>query len=310
MLSGLASNGHYPQTGPTMGLELSNETLWLVLLAVNFLSIILLYVFFGKTGIYVWVPIAAIIANIQVIKTIELFGITATLGNIVYAGSFLATDILSENHGKKDASRAVAFGFVGIVAVTLFMNLALLFEPAPSDFAHGSLSEIFTLLPRITAASLAAYLVSQLHDIWAYALWKRKYPSKRLIWLRNNLSTLVSQLIDSVVFTLAAFWGVFSGTVLIEIVITTYVLKVLVAVADTPFVYLAALLHRRREKAATKRESTENGATEAESTSERGISTAEEYPEGGTPDGNPGGGADGGADANPGRNPGEEFPEE
>lgn len=231
-----------------MGLELSNETLWLVLLAANFLSIILLYIFFGQTGLYVWVPIAAIIANIQVLKTIELFGITATLGNIVYAGSFLATDILSENYGKRDASKAVAFGFVGIVAVTLFMNLALVFEPAPSDFAHPAMSEIFSLLPRITVASLAAYVVSQLHDVWAYALWKKKYPARRHIWLRNNLSTMVSQLIDSVVFTLAAFWGVFSGTVLLEIVITTYVLKLVVAVADTPFVYIASFLHRRREK--------------------------------------------------------------
>ncbi len=241
-----------------MGFELSNEILWLVLLAANFLSIILLYMFFGQTGLYVWVPIAAIIANIQVLKTIELFGITATLGNIVYAGSFLATDILSENYGKRDASKAIAFGFVGIVAVTLFMNLALLFEPASSDFVNESMTEIFSLLPRITGASLAAYLVSQLHDVWAYALWKKKYPSKRLIWLRNNLSTMVSQLIDSLVFTLAAFWGVFSGSVLLEIVVTTYVLKLIVAVADTPFVYIASYLHRRREK---KRESAASDTT-------------------------------------------------
>lgn len=240
-----------------MGLELSNETLWLVLLSANFLSIILLYIFFGRTGLYVWVPIAAIIANIQVLKTIELFGITATLGNIVYAGSFLATDILSENYGKRDASKAVAFGFAGIVAVTLFMNLALLFEPAPSDFVHGNMVEIFSLLPRITGASLAAYLVSQLHDVWAYALWKKKYPGRRFIWLRNNLSTAVSQLIDSIVFTLAAFWGVFSGTVLVEIVITTYVLKLIVAVADTPFVYIASFLHRRRNKKPAEAEAVE-----------------------------------------------------
>ena len=252
-----------------MGFELTNETLWLVLLALNFLSIILLYLFFGRTGLYVWIPIAAIIANMQVIKTIELFGITATLGNIVYAGSFLATDILSENYGKKDASKAVAFGFVGIVAVTLFMNLALLFEPAPSDFAQGSLQDIFSLLPRITGASLLAYTVSQLHDVWAYALWKRKYPSRRWIWLRNNLSTAVSQLIDSVVFTFAAFWGVFSGTVLIEIVITTYLLKLVVAIADTPFVYLASFLHQRREKRAAKR-AERNAQAEAEKVNAEG----------------------------------------
>jgi uncharacterized integral membrane protein (TIGR00697 family) len=101
------------------------------------------------------------------------------------------------------------------------------------------MTTIFSLMPRIALASLAAYGVSQLHDIWAYDFWRRKYPSARAIWLRNNLSTMVSQLIDSVVFTLIAFYGVFPSEILIEIVGTTYVLKWIVAAADTPFIYLA-----------------------------------------------------------------------
>lgn len=264
-----------------MEFSFSNEGLWLILLLANFLVIITLYIVFGETGVYVWVPIAAIIANIQVLKTIELFGLTATLGNIVYAGSFLATDILSENHGKRSASRGVAFGFVGILAVTLFMNLALLFEPAESDFAHAALTEIFSLLPRITAASLAAYLVSQAHDIWAYEFWKRRFPSRKLIWVRNNLSTLVSQLIDSLVFTLGAFWGVFSGSVLFEIVFTTYLLKLIVAVADTPFVYIASFSHRAREKRAATGAGddgavTQPGAGAGEAGGEESSGTSEE----------------------------------
>lgn len=218
---------------------MQNELLWLLMLAVSFACIMLVYRLFGRIGLFVWVPIAAIIANIQVVKTIEVFGLTATLGNIVYAGGFLATDILSENHGERDARRAVYFGFVGIITVTLLMNLALLFEPAPADFAHTSLTTVFSLLPRVTAASLVAYAISQLHDVWAYAHWKRRFPARRMIWLRNNLSTAVSQLIDSVVFTLAAFAGVFSTEVLVEIVVTTYVLKLLVALLDTPLIYLA-----------------------------------------------------------------------
>lgn len=67
----------------------------------NFGAIILAYRFWGKIGLFIWIPIASIVANIQVTKTIDLFGLTATLGNIVYAGSFLVTDILNENHGKR-----------------------------------------------------------------------------------------------------------------------------------------------------------------------------------------------------------------
>lgn len=222
-----------------------NEFLWLGMLAINFAGILAVYRLFGKLGLYIWVPIAAIVANIQVIKYVELFGLTATLGNIVYASSFLVTDILSENYGRREATRAVAVGFVALIAMVLLMNFALLFEPDPADTAQPHLEAIFTLLPRITLASLAAYLVSQFHDVWAYHFWKGRLPGRNRIWIRNNLSTLVSQLIDSIVFTLAAFLGQVPPGVLVEIVITTYVLKALVAVLDTPLVYLARRWHDR-----------------------------------------------------------------
>ncbi|MFW5685927.1 MAG: queuosine precursor transporter [Spirochaetota bacterium] len=221
-----------------------NELLWLGMLAVNFAGILIVYRLFGRLGLYIWVPIAAIVANIQVVKYVELFGLTATLGNIVYASSFLVTDILSENYGRREASRAVAVGFVALIAMVVLMNFSLLFVPDPADTAQPHLEAIFTLLPRITLASLLAYVVSQYHDIWAYHLWKKRIPGRNGIWIRNNLSTLVSQLIDSVVFTLAAFLGQVPWPILVEIVVTTYVLKAIVAVADTPLVYLANHWHR------------------------------------------------------------------
>ena len=102
---------------------------------------------------------------------------------------------------------------------------------------QGSLAAVFGVLPRIAGASLVAYLISQRHDVWAYHFWRERFPGP--LWLRNNLSTIVSQLIDSVVFTLVAFVGVFPPAVLVQIVITTYLFKAIVAVADTPFLYLA-----------------------------------------------------------------------
>ena len=216
-----------------------NELLWIAMLALNFGAIILCYRFFGKTGLYVWIPISVIIANIQVVKTVELFGLSATLGNIVYATAFLATDILSENYGKKEAKRAVYIGFFSLLAMAALMSLALKFKPAPDDFAQESLMTIFSLIPRIAAASLLAYGVSQLHDVWAYQFWKGKV---RQIWVRNNASTIVSQLIDSVIFTVAAFAGTFPIDVLLQIVLSTYLLKVIVALVDTPFIYIARWL--------------------------------------------------------------------
>ena len=223
-----------------------NELLWLLMLVICFGGILLTYRFFGRVGLYVWTAIAVIVANIQVVKFIEVFGLVATLGNVVYATSFLVTDILSENYGRRAARRAVAFGFLSLIALVVLMNVALLFTPDVSDEAHPHLAAIFTLLPRIALASLIAYGVSQYHDVWAYHFWKRRFPAARKIWVRNNLSTLVSQLIDSVVFSVAAFAGMVEIRVLIEIVITTYVIKAVVAVADTPLVYIARRWHENR----------------------------------------------------------------
>ena len=217
-----------------------NTLLWFIMLIINFAAIMLAYRLFGKLGLFIWIPISVIVANIQVIKTVELFGLTATLGNIVYATSFLVTDILNENYGRKDAGKAVGVGFFALISMTVLMNLAIHFVPDASDFAQESLSTIFGLMPRLALASLTAYALSQLHDVWAYNKMKDRKPGRKYIWLRNNVSTMVSQLIDSLAFTLIAFWGEFEIPVLIEILITTYLFKWLVAVADTPFIYLAS----------------------------------------------------------------------
>lgn len=224
-----------------------NELLWGILILVNFFAILFIYRLYGKTGLYIWIPIAAIVANIQVLKNVELFGFTTTLGNIVYASSFLVTDILCENYGKEEAKRAVFAGFFALIVATALMNLALLFIPAQSDIAQGPLQAIFSLMPRIAGASLAAYLISQLHDVWAFHLWKKKFPATSMLWLRNTASTLVSQLIDTVVFTFAAFLGRYPFPIVLEILWTTYIIKLIVALLDTPFVYIASSW-KRKEK--------------------------------------------------------------
>jgi len=222
-----------------------NELLWLIEIPVNFLLILLAYCLFGKKGLYLWIPVSVIVANIQVVMALRLFGLSATLGNVSYAASFLVTDILSEKYGKKDARRAVLMGLFCLVAATILFQLTLLFQPLPGDeFAsevHAALGTIFGLMPRIALGSLTAYFISQWHDVWAFDIWRKRFPHH--LWIRNNCSTIVSQLIDSAVFVLIAFAGVYPAQILFEIFITTFVLKFLVAIADTPFLYWARRIH-------------------------------------------------------------------
>ncbi len=214
-----------------------NELLWFLMLFLDFGALLLLYRFLGKTGIFIWIPIATMLANIQVLKIVTLFGFTATLGNIAYASLFLATDILSENHSKKDAHLAVLAGFLTMLLTVLIMTLALAFQPDPNDFVQESLKVIFGFLPRVLAASLCAYLVSQFYDVASYHFLKDRKPGS--LWLRNNVSTLVAQLLDTLIFTSIAFYGVFEWPVFVSIVWTTYALKALTALLDTPGIYLA-----------------------------------------------------------------------
>ena len=198
----------------------------------------IIYRFFGKNGLYVVIVASIITAKIQVVKTVEIFGFVATLGNVLYGSIFFATDILNEVYGKKVARRGVWLGFIGMLLMTLWMQLVLMFVPHASDFAQGSLSTIFGLMPRIAAGSMVAYLISQHHDIWAFLYWNKRTKG-RFLWLRNNASTMVSQAIDSIIFCSIALRGLYDTDTWLQILLSTYVMKLIVAAVDTPFLYLA-----------------------------------------------------------------------
>jgi uncharacterized integral membrane protein (TIGR00697 family) len=216
---------------------MSNELLWLVFLVVQFGLLVGVYKLFGLTGLYVWIGFAIVAANIQVIKMIDLFGLPATLGNIMYGSIFLATDLINEKYGRKKAQKAVYIGFMIMVSFTAITQLSLAFTPNMDDFASESLLTIFSLLPRITAGSLIAYLVSQTLDVFLFDKIKAKFGTPGQLWIRNNGSTIVSQAIDTAIFTLIAFTGQYDMSVVISIFWTAYIIKLLTSIADTPFVY-------------------------------------------------------------------------
>lgn len=220
-----------------------NILLGVLLLLLNFSMVIIAYKYFGKAGLFAWIAIASILANIQVVKTIMIFGFEATLGNVIYGSLSLATDIINEKYGKKVANKGIYIGFFALLVSLISMEITLRFIPSAHDVADNALHIIFSPAFRIVLGSLAAYLVSQLLDVIIYAKIRQKLPATKHLWIRNKASTFISKFVDSLIFVSVAFIGVFEIQVLIQIYLTTYLLGVVIAILDTPFVYIAKSLN-------------------------------------------------------------------
>jgi len=184
----------------------------------------------------------AVLANVLAVKRIAVGALIGPAGVLVYSSTFLITDILGEIYGKEYGKRAVIAGFFANIVALVSILIAVSWQPAPSYVMPPELEkafeEIFSFAPRIVIASMIAYLISQTHDVYAFHFWKVKTGGKYL-WLRNNASTMVSQLIDTVLFITIAFYGVVPGEALVGMILGQYIIKVAIALLDTPFMYLA-----------------------------------------------------------------------
>ena len=227
-----------------------NELILLISLAGIFGCVLLTLRVFGRAGLYVFSAIATILANIEVMILVDAFGMEMTLGNILFASTFLVTEILSELYGKKSAQKAVNLGIAGSVFFLLVSQSWLLYLPSASDWAMPSMRALFTNTPRLLLASLLVYALAQTFDVWLYHRWwafttQRFGDSDRFLWVRNNGSTLVSQLLNTLLYSIFAFAGVYPLNTLISIVLSSYIIFVFTSLADTPVIYAARHLKRR-----------------------------------------------------------------
>lgn len=186
------------------------------------------------TGLFVTALIAA---NIIAAKLFVLGSAVLTVGVITYPITFLLTDTISEVWGKKRATQVVWMGFLANIFMLGVLYIARILPPAPFWPHQEAFDLILGEVPRIVIASLVAYIVSQTHDVWSFHFWRHKTGGKHL-WLRNNVSTMTSQLIDSVIFVTVAFYGSMPNDALVTMIITQYMVKLVIAVLDTPFCYM------------------------------------------------------------------------
>ena len=232
--------------------SLNTFVVWIILLFFCFLSILIFLKLFSFAGLYVYSALAVIIGNIQVLKTVDFFYSPepVALGTVLFASTFLCTDILSEHFSKDKAKKNVLIGFVSFLFVTIVMLITIGFNPSENDWAQESLENIFTPMSRFFIASMIAYLVSQYFDVWIYSTIKN-LTMNRFLWLRNNLSTILSSLIDNTVFSILA-WIILNPNpetfynVIMIYILGTYILRIFIAFIDTPFMYLSKIFLPRK----------------------------------------------------------------
>ena len=229
---------------------MSNELLLVLNLIFVYGSVVVWHFFFKERGLYAWTVLATIAANIEVMILIDAFGVQQTLGNILFASTFLVTDILSELYGKREADRAVNLGIASSLAFVLMSQLWLLYTPAEGDLMFQHVESVFAGIPRIIISSLIVYGIVQKFDVWLYHRWwaftsRKCGNNSSYLWLRNNGSTLVSQLLNTILFTYCAFFGVYPIPVLHDIIIFSYVIFIITSLLDTPVIYLVRYLHKR-----------------------------------------------------------------
>lgn len=222
-----------------------NEFFGIATFFVTFIVMVLMYRCFGKQGLIAWVAIGTIIANIQVIKTVDIFGISATLGNVMFASIYLATDILNDIYGRKVAKRAVWLGFSSTLVMIIVMQMSLHFIPASEDISQKALSTIFDLVPRIALGSIIAYIIGQHVDVFIFSMIKKVFQSDKTFIIRAYGSTVLSSIIDTALFVTIAFIGTLPASVVFEIFITTYVLKLVSTIFNVPFGYIAKSFYRK-----------------------------------------------------------------
>lgn len=185
-------------------------------------------------------------------------GFALTTGILTYPLTFLFTDLVSEIYGKRRADFMVIVGFVmsvlmlGVVQIAVAVPAHPYWVPVEGAFykdAAGyqhAFESVFSLGPLLVFGSMAAYLSAQLTDNYLFHFWKEVTHGKHL-WLRNNGSTMVSQLVDtavvnSILFYVGFGWGFEQG---VRVMFTIYLYKLVLAAMDTPLVYLGVFLLRR-----------------------------------------------------------------
>lgn len=218
-----------------------NELVLFLEILIIFSLLLITKRFLGKEGVIAWVGIATVLANIITAKNANIFGLSTAIGTVLFASTFLATDILVENYSKKDAKKAVNIGLFSNIILIISTQIALRYIPSEIDYANDAMQTLFGLNLRISLSSMVMYYLANTADIFLFSKIKNKTQNKKL-WLRNNVSTILCNCIENFGFIALAFAGIYDFKTILIIATSTSIIEIIVAILDTPFLYLSKLI--------------------------------------------------------------------
>ena len=200
---------------------------------------------FGREGVIAWVGLATVLANVITAKNANIMGFSTAIGTVMFASTFLATDILSECYSEQDAKKAVYLGLFSSALLIISTQIALKYIPSEIDYADGAMQTLFAMNLRISFSSMVMYFIANMADIYIFNKLKEKMNGRQM-WLRNNVSTILCNCLENFGFIGLAFWGLYDLQTIMVIAFSTSVIEMIVALLDTPFLYIAKKVKDRQ----------------------------------------------------------------
>lgn len=200
-----------------------NELIFIIhLVCIGLSTIVMLR--FGLSGLVSFLCSQAIVANLFVIKQISLLGLNATAADVYIVGSVLTLNLIQEYHGKQEARTAIWISFALLIFYTIVSQIQVLYAPSVSDFSHASYALVLSFMPRITIASMVTYLLVQYFDTFFYGVL-RTITQGKYLGGRNLISIFVSQLLDTIVFSLLGLYGIVDN--IVQIMFISFTIKMI-----------------------------------------------------------------------------------
>ena len=206
-------------------------------------SAVVLCAYVGRSLLIAYLCLLGVLANLFVLKTITLFGLTATCSDLYMVAMVLGLNVLQEWWGKESAQKAIYYGFGALIAYTLFCLFQLGYAPAITDTHMTFYQELLGHMPRITAASLIAYFVSLQCDRALYGFLRTR--SCLSVTRASTLSMIASQSLDTVLFSILGLYGTLTG--IGSIIMVSMIIKGCTIMIMTPFTKLISTLKIRKD---------------------------------------------------------------